>query len=163
MYGYIKWERSSVSGVKGCRFKINPEMPKLSFFRSAPRRPHAWYYIYGEPRPFPGWPLKPQKHRTRLLAATPPPRRGNFHLQSWYFHLKMPTHLGIDFSLCISLGLRKFVIYIKTQLRGAESFCSEARKISGYICNQLGWARHATEGEQKASKTLTTQVPSRKA
>ena len=78
----IKWESSSVSGVKGCRFKINLEMPKLSIFRSAPRRPHAWYYIYGEPHTYTCCPLNPQTHRTRLLAATPPRGRGNFHFQN---------------------------------------------------------------------------------
>lgn len=97
MYSYIKWERSSVSGVKGCRFKINLEMPKLSFSSSAPMRPHAWYYIYGEPHTFRCCPLNPQQHKTRPLAAMPPPGRGIIHLQNLRFHLEILTYLGINF------------------------------------------------------------------
>lgn len=70
-----------MSGVKGCRFKIDLEMPKLSFSGWAPRRPHAWYYIYGEPHTCRCCPLNPQQHRARLLGAMPPPGRGNFQLQ----------------------------------------------------------------------------------
>lgn len=80
MYSYIKWESSSVSGVKGCKIKINLEMPNDVF--SDPRqRAHTpgTIYIYGQPCTYTCWPLSLQKPRMRLLAAVCHGERGNFH------------------------------------------------------------------------------------
>lgn len=68
MYSYIKWESSYVSGVKGCKIKINLEMPNDVFSDSPQVRPHTRYYIYGEPHTYTGWPLSLQKPKMRLLA-----------------------------------------------------------------------------------------------
>lgn len=58
-----------MSGVKGCKIKINLEMPNDVFSDSPQARPHAWYYIYGESHTYTCWPLSLQKPRMRLHPA----------------------------------------------------------------------------------------------
>lgn len=58
-----------MSGVKGCKIKINLEMPNDVFSDSPPARPHARYYIYGEPHTYTCWPLSLQKYRMMPLPA----------------------------------------------------------------------------------------------
>lgn len=157
MYSYIKWERSTVSGVKGCKFKINLEMPKLSFLRSMPARPHAQYYIYGEPHTYTCWPLNPRSTEWGCWLQGCHGGRGNFHFQNLYFHLEILTYLGMDFSLRISLGVLKFSFKWKSN-RGWEE---EPVKFL-FRSSQNLWLNlqlHAGVQGLLASKSPCTQVP----
>lgn len=127
MYSYIKWERSYVSGVKGCKIKINLEMPNDVFSDSPPVRPHAWYYIYGEPHTYTCWPLSLQKPRMRLLPA---PCLGGGLLVGvrgcYNFHLAILTSLGTGSlaTVCfafISLGVFTFSFKWKTKGKGRRA------------------------------------------
>lgn len=139
MYSYIKWERSYVSGVKGCKIKINLEMPNDVFSDSPPVRPHAWYYIYGEPHTYTCWPLCLQKPRMRLIPAPCLGGRGCwwergdatiFILPSWLLWAQ-----GVWLLFALHLFLWEFLHFHlsgnqmeRENKQGESLFCSETHK-----------------------------------
>lgn len=121
MYSYIKWESSYVSGVKGCKIKINLEMPNDVFSDFPQVRPHAWYYIYGEPHTYTCWPLSLQKPRMRLLPV--PCLGGTGRLGRGLF----PSNYFGEFGVCFAF----FGEFLHFHLSGNQMEKKEQKKLGG--------------------------------
>lgn len=128
-----------MSGVKGCKIKINLEMPNDVFSDSPQVRPHAWYYIYGEPHTYTCWSLSLQNPRMRLQPAPCLGGREAEEGTPYNFHPSILTTLGMGDLVVLCLAfLWEFLHFHlsgnqmekkeQKELGRRSLFCSETHK-----------------------------------